>query len=170
AACYIFRSCDSVAVHNVHMPVLNARSFCLWVHLCLMDTFYTKLGQTAILPCKAPNNKTIKGVEWKRPDQSQGYVLLYRDGKFLSEFQHPSYENRVDLQDKEMKDGDVSLVLKDVTMEDRGRYECRVLQKGENKPASIIDLEVHPSGEFVFRVQFVSLMKLLGLRSDVCGL
>ncbi|XP_051800462.1 uncharacterized protein LOC110969531 isoform X2 [Acanthochromis polyacanthus] len=105
-----------------------------------------KLGQTAILPCKAPNNKTIKGVEWKRPDQNQGYVLLYRDGKFLSEFQHPSCENRVDLQDKEMKDGDVSLVLKDVTMEDRGRYECRVLQKGENKPASIIDLEVHPSG------------------------
>ncbi|MEQ2216386.1 hypothetical protein XENOCAPTIV_015528 [Xenoophorus captivus] len=45
------------------------------------------------------------------------------------EKQHPSYKNRVDLKETQIKDGDVSLALKNVTTDDRGTYECRFFQK-----------------------------------------
>ncbi|XP_039877568.1 programmed cell death 1 ligand 1-like isoform X2 [Simochromis diagramma] len=85
-------------------------------------------GQDVTLTCRAPNNNIII-VEWSRPDLGEEYVLLYRDGHFLPDNQHPSFKNRVDLQDRQMKDGDVSLILKDVTVHDAGTYECGVVQR-----------------------------------------
>ncbi|XP_019210075.1 selection and upkeep of intraepithelial T-cells protein 8 isoform X5 [Oreochromis niloticus] len=83
-------------------------------------------GQDVTLTCRAPNNN-IRVVEWSRADLGDKHVLLYRDGHFVPEGQHPSFKNRVDLQDRQMKDGDVSLILKDVTTADNGAYECHVL-------------------------------------------
>uniref|UniRef100_A0A3P8TRZ5 Ig-like domain-containing protein n=1 Tax=Amphiprion percula TaxID=161767 RepID=A0A3P8TRZ5_AMPPE len=98
------------------------------------------LGQDVILPCKAPQKNIfilLTPVKWNRPGLEPEYK------------QHPSYKNRVDLQDKEMKDGDFSLVLKDVTMEDNGTYECWVFQRETNdwktwswKIETTINLEV----------------------------
>ncbi|XP_026016922.1 uncharacterized protein LOC113018071 [Astatotilapia calliptera] len=53
-----------------------------------------------------------------------------------------------------MKDGDVSLILKNVMTADSGTYECRVIQRGhshkktviKNKPICIMDLSVDPPG------------------------
>uniref|UniRef100_A0A3P8QRC0 Ig-like domain-containing protein n=1 Tax=Astatotilapia calliptera TaxID=8154 RepID=A0A3P8QRC0_ASTCA len=82
-------------------------------------------GQNVTLPCRAPNNnKTITMVEWSRPDLGSEYVLFYRNKQFAPDNQHPSFKNRVDLQDRQMKDGDVSLILKNVTINDTGTYEC----------------------------------------------
>ncbi|XP_008296915.1 programmed cell death 1 ligand 1-like isoform X2 [Stegastes partitus] len=93
-----------------------------------------ELGEDVILPCEAPNtNKPIIVVEWSKPEVDQEYVFLYRDGHLDSVYQLPSYRNRVDLQDRQMKDGDVSLVLKDVKKNDTGTYECRVFQRGTNR-------------------------------------
>ncbi|CAI5660509.1 unnamed protein product [Oreochromis niloticus] len=62
---------------------------------------------------------------------------------FIPDEQHPSFKNRVDLQDRQMKDGDVSLILKNVTINDTGAYECRVNVSGRNKdPISVIYLSV----------------------------
>ncbi|CAI5660056.1 unnamed protein product [Oreochromis niloticus] len=106
-------------------------------------------GQNVTLTCRAPNNKIIV-VEWSRADLGGEYVLLYRDDQFVPDDQHPSFKNRVDLQDRQMKDGDVSLILKDVTINDTGTYECRV-KTGNNRrkranlggdPVSIIYLSV----------------------------
>uniref|UniRef100_A0A669DJX9 Ig-like domain-containing protein n=1 Tax=Oreochromis niloticus TaxID=8128 RepID=A0A669DJX9_ORENI len=83
-------------------------------------------GQDVTLICRAPNNKSIIVVEWSRPDLDSKHVLLYRDEQFDPEEQHPSFKNRVDLQDRQMKDGDVSLIVKNVTINDTGTYECRV--------------------------------------------
>ncbi|XP_035771204.1 matrix remodeling-associated protein 8-like [Neolamprologus brichardi] len=90
----------------------------------------SKSGQNVTLPCRAPNKDIrIIVLEWSRADLGEEYVLVYRDEQFDPDYQHPSFVNRVDLQDKQMKDGDVSLILKDVTINDAGTYECRVAQR-----------------------------------------
>uniref|UniRef100_A0A3B4FC92 Ig-like domain-containing protein n=1 Tax=Pundamilia nyererei TaxID=303518 RepID=A0A3B4FC92_9CICH len=97
----------------------------------------------------SPNENDIT-VEWSRADLGDEYVLLYRDGQVVPDDQHPSFKNRVDLQDRQMKDGDVSLILKDVTVNDTGTYECRVLMEGTQSSdlISIIYLcVVVPPGE-----------------------
>ncbi|CAI5660385.1 unnamed protein product [Oreochromis niloticus] len=105
-------------------------------------------GQDVTLTCRAPNNN-ITAVEWSKHDrQNPEQVLLYRDGHFDTTNQHPSFKNRSDLQDRQMKDGDVSLILKNVTINDTGTYECRVFTKGTtNKSISSIYLRVVPPGQ-----------------------
>uniref|UniRef100_A0A669DD86 Ig-like domain-containing protein n=1 Tax=Oreochromis niloticus TaxID=8128 RepID=A0A669DD86_ORENI len=110
--------------------------YSLWSTLCLalfslsgQEIITAKSGQDNItLPCQAPNNKTTH-VEWRRTDLWKEYVLLYRDEKRIDpDNQHPSFVNRVDLQDGEITDGDVSLILKHVTANDTGTYHCRVVK------------------------------------------
>ncbi|XP_076743129.1 uncharacterized protein LOC143419605 [Maylandia zebra] len=112
-------------------------------------------GQNVSLTCRAPNNN-ILGVEWSRADLGDEYVLFYRNKQFDPDGQHPSFKNRVDLQDRQVKDGDVSLILKNVTINDTGTYECRV-KTGTNRrkrailndnPISIVTLSVvDPPGQ-----------------------
>ncbi|XP_019211255.1 uncharacterized protein LOC109200213 isoform X1 [Oreochromis niloticus] len=100
-------------------------------------------GQDITLPCRAPNNN-IRAVEWSRADLKLEHVLLYRDDQFVKRQQHPSFKNRVDLQDRQMKDGDVSLILKNVMTADNGTYKCLVVQRDNLKLISIISLSVDP--------------------------
>ncbi|MEQ2282199.1 hypothetical protein AMECASPLE_038029 [Ameca splendens] len=115
-------------------------------------------GQNVSLPCQVPNNKHTVIVKWTRPDLEPEYLLLYRDEQLDPENQHPSYKNRVDLLDRQMKDGDVSLVLKNMTSNDRGTYECRVFQREANSrkrrtlnsdPICTVFLDVDPPPEIV---------------------
>ncbi|XP_039457316.1 coxsackievirus and adenovirus receptor homolog [Oreochromis aureus] len=105
-------------------------------------------GQNISLPCRAPtNNKQILAVQWSRADLKQEYVLLYRDEVFVPDNQHPAFKNRVDLQDRQRKDGDVSLILKNVTINDTGTYECRVFRRGTNHRIRTISLSVVPPSD-----------------------
>uniref|UniRef100_A0A3Q2FJD4 Ig-like domain-containing protein n=1 Tax=Cyprinodon variegatus TaxID=28743 RepID=A0A3Q2FJD4_CYPVA len=93
-------------------------------------TITAEPGENVTLPCRTKNNQPAIIVEWIRDDLGEEeFVALYRDGRFDLDGQHSLYQNRVDLQDREMKDGDVSLVLKNVTTNDTGTYECRVIQR-----------------------------------------
>ncbi|XP_019210008.1 coxsackievirus and adenovirus receptor-like [Oreochromis niloticus] len=112
-------------------------------------------GQNVTLRCRAPSNNIIV-VEWSRADLGKECVLMYRDELFVPDDQHPSFKNRVDLQDRQMKDGDVSLILKNVMISDTGTYECRVFRKTNRRkrahlktpPISIITLSVvDPPGQ-----------------------
>ncbi|MED6269408.1 hypothetical protein CHARACLAT_032825 [Characodon lateralis] len=99
-------------------------------------------GEDVTLTCRAAENKPLIVVKWTRTDLgSDQYVLLYRDDQFDPEGQFPSFKNRVDLKD--VKNGDVSLVLKNVTTDDTGRYECRVVQRGtDRRKKSILDSDL----------------------------
>ncbi|XP_076737097.1 uncharacterized protein LOC143415653 isoform X1 [Maylandia zebra] len=119
------------------------------------ETITAQSGQDVTLTCRAPNNNLIV-VEWRRPDL--GEVFVYRNNHFDSDDQHPSFKNRVDLQDRQMKDGDVSVILKDAMINDTGTYECRVFMEGTNRgkrahqtidPISIIYLRVVDPPEFL---------------------
>nr|XP_024655002.1 uncharacterized protein LOC112430760 [Maylandia zebra] len=87
-------------------------------------------GQDVTLTCRAQNND-FKLVEWSRTDQSRAeHVFSCRivtKGHFAPVEQHPSFKNRVDLQDRQMKDGDVSVILKNVMINDTGTYKCCVV-------------------------------------------
>ncbi|KAK2863449.1 hypothetical protein Q5P01_002982 [Channa striata] len=59
-----------------------------------------------------------------------------------------SFKNRVELREPEMKDGDVSVILKKVKIKDAGTYECYVRTKGNKRPFYLktITLNVTDSG------------------------
>uniref|UniRef100_A0AAZ1XQI2 Ig-like domain-containing protein n=1 Tax=Oreochromis aureus TaxID=47969 RepID=A0AAZ1XQI2_OREAU len=136
----------------------GAAGVCVCVCMCVCVCVYqknitAKSGQNVTLTCRAPNNN-IGVIEWKKADLKEDeYVLLYRDGHFDPDEQHPSFKNRVDLQDRQMKDGDVSLILKYVTINDTGTYECRVQKDGDSlKSISNITLSVvDPPGDSLKR-------------------
>uniref|UniRef100_A0A3B5Q662 Ig-like domain-containing protein n=1 Tax=Xiphophorus maculatus TaxID=8083 RepID=A0A3B5Q662_XIPMA len=86
-------------------------------------------AQSVSLPCRLPNIKPAVVVQWTRPDLEPEDVLLFRDEQPDPENQHPSFRKRVELQDRRMKDGDVSLLLSNVRTSDSGKYECRVFQR-----------------------------------------
>uniref|UniRef100_A0A8C5DEW3 Ig-like domain-containing protein n=1 Tax=Gouania willdenowi TaxID=441366 RepID=A0A8C5DEW3_GOUWI len=83
-------------------------------------------GHDVTLPCEAPDGGTIIVVEWSRTDLKNGCILLYRDKQLDPEYQLQSYRDRVDLQ---MKNRNISLILKNVTADDEGTYECRIVQR-----------------------------------------
>ncbi|CAI5660661.1 unnamed protein product [Oreochromis niloticus] len=147
------------------MPAGTSASLC-WILLsvCLLfastdgKIIKAEPGQNISLPCRTPNiSVPIRAVEWFRLDLQEGHVLMYRGQQFISMNQLPSFVNRVDLQDRQMKDGDVSLILKDVMSDDTGTFQCYVVQRGTNGRRSIVDhistvyLRVVPPGEFVGR-------------------
>ncbi|XP_015224616.1 PREDICTED: coxsackievirus and adenovirus receptor-like, partial [Cyprinodon variegatus] len=105
-------------------------------------------GQTVILPCKSAEDKPAKAAEWWRSDLESEYLILSRDNWNDEVNKRLSYENRVDLQYRQMKDGDASLVLKNLTTEDTGSYKCKVQNQGshERKLITTIQLQVSPPG------------------------
>ncbi|XP_071382026.1 butyrophilin subfamily 2 member A2-like isoform X2 [Centroberyx affinis] len=83
-------------------------------------------GEDVTLKCQSPNNAPISMLEWTRPDLKSEYVFLYRDKRIETSEQNPSFVGRVELSDREMKNGDLSLILKNVSRNDNGTYECCV--------------------------------------------
>uniref|UniRef100_A0A8C9XUC3 Ig-like domain-containing protein n=1 Tax=Sander lucioperca TaxID=283035 RepID=A0A8C9XUC3_SANLU len=109
-------------------------------------------GDDAILPFKTKSSIT---VEWSRPDLEPEYVLLTIDGHLDPTYQHPSFKDRVELVDRDLKDRDVSLTLKNVSSIDNGTYECRVKPDGsrrkkraniDSEPIRTIRLQVTEDG------------------------
>ncbi|XP_039908002.1 cell surface A33 antigen-like [Simochromis diagramma] len=112
---------------------------CLLSAVCSNQEIITaESGQKNVtLTCRASNDNNILAVKWSRVDQKEGYVFLYQDGHVIPDYQDSSFKNRVDLQGRHKKDGDVSLILKDVTTADAGTYKCHVAQKS-GEPMSLI--------------------------------
>lgn len=105
-------------------------------------------GGNVTLPCLT-DKKTLTLVQWSKLDfkQNKLYVFWFRHGQINKSHQLPSYKNRVALKDKELKKGDASLILENVTSSDRGKFECFVIDEEGNKsiPLQIVSLSVGSS-------------------------
>ncbi|XP_035849844.1 polymeric immunoglobulin receptor-like isoform X2 [Sander lucioperca] len=94
-----------------------------------------KAGDDVTLQCQAPRDAQINMLEWSRPDlESDPYIFRFIPGESTTRNQHSSYHHRVNLSDPEMKGGDLSVVLKNVSVSDTGTYRCRVGISGGGKP------------------------------------
>lgn len=106
-----------------------------------------KCGEDATLGCHGPKNATIRIIRWSRDNIQPGtYVFYYKQNRDHEELQDPSFKGRVMLKDLRMKDGDVSVILRNVTMNDTGTYKCYVGNTNINKTVSI-NLTVEEPGE-----------------------
>ncbi|XP_062239588.1 uncharacterized protein LOC133949662 [Platichthys flesus] len=113
-----------------------------------------KPGDDATLQCHCPSHAAITLLEWTRQEHNPDrYVFFYRNNQLIEEYQLQSYRGRVELRDPEMKDGDVSVTLKNVTVNDAGIYNCTItISKTENGErtttvfSSIFSLTVTDSG------------------------
>ncbi|XP_019201775.1 uncharacterized protein LOC109194890 [Oreochromis niloticus] len=84
-----------------------------------------KQGEDIILECYGPKYATTRLLRWYKSDvKSDFYLFYFRDGNSYENYQDPYFKDRVKLKDPEMKNGDFSVILKNVTMNDTGRYEC----------------------------------------------
>ncbi|KAL4008437.1 hypothetical protein ACER0C_002289 [Sarotherodon galilaeus] len=111
------------------------------------NTITAEPGQAVVLPCRVPSDKIMQGMKWSRADLGKEYVLLFRDEQLDPEEQHPSFKNRVDLQDRKMNNGNVSLVLKNVTTADDGSYNCNIFNKVTKSWESINTVSLTVSGQ-----------------------
>ncbi|XP_062239553.1 uncharacterized protein LOC133949637 [Platichthys flesus] len=86
-----------------------------------------KPGEDATLQCHCPSHAAVSMLEWTRLEQkSHGYVFFYRNNRLIEDYHDPSFQGRVKLRDPEMEDGDVSVTLKNVTVNDTGTYKCTI--------------------------------------------
>ena len=109
-----------------------------------------KAGDDVTLQCRGPTDASIVLIEWNRSDlKSDDYVFFYRENRLYEHYQHPSFHGRVELRDPKMKNGDASVILKNVTVNDTGTYECFVRTNSSNDFTQLINLKVTDPGEFV---------------------
>ncbi|KAF3698247.1 Coxsackievirus and adenovirus receptor -like protein [Channa argus] len=101
--------------------------------MSVSDVKTVQPGEDVLLLCLGPRAADIVFVEWIRPDlESEGSVFFFRDDRTYENYQHPSFHGRVELRDPQMKDGDASVILKNVTIKDIGTYECNVRITGNS--------------------------------------
>ncbi|XP_051996203.1 butyrophilin subfamily 1 member A1-like [Xyrauchen texanus] len=96
------------------------------------DEIAGQVGSTVTLPCwiSPPQNAEALEIRWYRPKHFNTPVLFYRDGK-IQDVQEEHYRNRSSLglrsaQSGGLKDGDVSLQLDKLTVQDDGVFHCYV--------------------------------------------
>ncbi|KAI4872823.1 hypothetical protein NFI96_020813 [Prochilodus magdalenae] len=88
------------------------------------EFLYTRGNLT--LNCAVASTIPTEEVTWKKVDQ-ETVVLVFQEGVIETGFTHERFRERVEFfGPKEILNGNFSLRLKDVRMEDKGLYRCEV--------------------------------------------
>uniref|UniRef100_A0A671SH49 Ig-like domain-containing protein n=1 Tax=Sinocyclocheilus anshuiensis TaxID=1608454 RepID=A0A671SH49_9TELE len=125
-------------------------SLCLSVSFTVVvpgDPIAAHVGSTVIVPCWISPAENAEALEicWYRHDQFSNPVLLYNHGK-LQDVQEEPYRNRSSLalrsdQSGGLNDGDVSLRLEKLRVQDEGSFHCEV--SGDRKyDSKVVDLKI----------------------------
>nr|XP_055038302.1 butyrophilin subfamily 3 member A2-like [Misgurnus anguillicaudatus] len=108
------------------------------------------LGGSVVLPCSVHSLLPLKDlkVEWRRSD-SQTLIHLYQDGDIRPDAQHQDYHDRARFFTEDIKHGNFSLLLKNLTAEDEGQYTCKVYS-GQESNETVVEIK-HVGPESCFR-------------------
>uniref|UniRef100_A0A096M730 Ig-like domain-containing protein n=1 Tax=Poecilia formosa TaxID=48698 RepID=A0A096M730_POEFO len=96
-------------------------------------------GDDVILPCRVdPEWDAVgKTVEWSRPDlrptgpqKRVEYVFVYRFRKTDRDMMMDTYIQRTSLSQDGLRRGDVSLTIRNVSLQDQGRFRCFIPRLG----------------------------------------
>ncbi|CAM4508438.1 unnamed protein product [Leuciscus chuanchicus] len=108
------------------------------------DQTVAHVGSTVTLPCwiSPPENAEALEIRWYRHDQFSKPVLLYQHGK-IQDVQEESFRNRSSLtlwsdQSGGLKDGDVSLRLEKLRIQDEGSFHCYVSGESEYDTGEVV--------------------------------
>ncbi|XP_060707189.1 uncharacterized protein LOC132832959 [Hemiscyllium ocellatum] len=91
------------------------------------------VGGVAVLECQLIPEKPLPGmkIEWARSDSEQHVPIhSYTFGLNVEEQPAPAYRNRTEFFKQEFNQGNVSLRLRDVRLQDEGDYLCMVESRG----------------------------------------
>lgn len=86
-------------------------------------------GEDVVLPCHLEPSLSLEEavVEWSRQDPTHvQYVHVYRDHGEVTDMKTESYIRRTALFPEELKHGNISLKIRDVSPADEGSYRCFV--------------------------------------------
>ncbi|XP_051249524.1 uncharacterized protein LOC127359610 isoform X1 [Dicentrarchus labrax] len=121
-----------------------------------LQPIVTVLGDDVILPCRLQPSLNVEllTVEWSRPDLKPDpsdrlgrvdYVYLYRGRREDTDMKLQSYVGRTELSKDGLKNGDISLKILNVTLEDGGRYRCFIPKLKGPVKESVVTLVVEPN-------------------------
>ncbi|XP_073712805.1 junctional adhesion molecule-like [Misgurnus anguillicaudatus] len=99
------------------------------------------LGGSVVLPCSVDSLLPLKDleVEWRRSD-SQTLIHLYQDEDIRPEAQHQDYHDRAHFFTEDIKHGNFSLLLNNLTAEDEGQYTCKVYS-GQESGETVVEIK-----------------------------
>uniref|UniRef100_A0A3B3HZG4 Ig-like domain-containing protein n=1 Tax=Oryzias latipes TaxID=8090 RepID=A0A3B3HZG4_ORYLA len=149
-------------------PSLNCG--CFKLKLCFFSSGSSEMvcepiiaapGDDVILPCRLDSQEDLRGfsVEWTKVDMKL-FVFLYLRRKIITEHMKESLIPRVSLDQDGLKRGDVTLKIRNVSLQDEGKYSCFIPGKNFRETVQLV------VGEFALQV--LPHMKNILILSAVC--
>ncbi|XP_023821751.1 myelin-oligodendrocyte glycoprotein-like [Oryzias latipes] len=129
-------------------------SACVWFWFCSHvegEPIIAAPGDDVILPCRLDSQEDLRGfsVEWTKVDMKPdpqgriGFVYLYWSRQTMTTVMIPSLIPRVSLDQDGLKRGDVTLKIRNVSLQDEGKYSCFIPGKNFRETVQLV---VEPNG------------------------
>ncbi|XP_034021062.1 myelin-oligodendrocyte glycoprotein-like [Thalassophryne amazonica] len=110
------------------------------------------VGSDAILPCRVEPELNVEDMtfEWSTPDpkhpQTQViFLYVHRDRSELTAMKNAFFKDRTTLSLENLKHGNISLKILNVTLRDIGRYKCLVHRLDGEKQEGTVELIIASS-------------------------
>ncbi|XP_055088551.1 uncharacterized protein LOC117390061 isoform X3 [Periophthalmus magnuspinnatus] len=104
------------------------------------ETLEVYSGRDVVLSSSAPPDTDLRNVilEWTRSDLENSYVFMFRNRRPLLSYQDPQFTDRIELTDPSLQSGDLSIILKNTTLQDSGEYGCLFKSLSRVKKRSVL--------------------------------
>uniref|UniRef100_A0A3P9ICT3 Ig-like domain-containing protein n=1 Tax=Oryzias latipes TaxID=8090 RepID=A0A3P9ICT3_ORYLA len=104
-------------------------------------------GDDVILPCRLDSQEDLQdhSVEWIKLNMKH-FVFLYWRRKIITEHMNESLIPKVSLNQDGLKRGDVTLKIRNVSLQDEGKYSCFIPGKNFRETVQLV------VGEFALQV------------------